>query len=195
MTTPINQNLYQLHSADGIVELYILDCSVLGGGVYHFANQCYANGSLFTWGGQAYNVIPIGIEDKELKSDGTDLPQISISISNAPSGGPLLAAVQSMGDLVGATLTQYVTKASYLDAGSEPDTSQFKSQTWRIVQKAQQTNQSMVFVGAYLIDLPGQRLPIRQFLCDAGVNPDPYNTPALYFPGVSPFRTSQWQSQ
>jgi lambda family phage minor tail protein L len=196
MSTPIKQNFTNIHSADGIVELYILDCSSLGGSVYHFANQCYPNGTLYSFGGQAYSLMPIGVDDREVKSDGTDLPQVSISVVNGPSGGPLLSAIQSLGDLVGATLSQYITKASYLDAGTEPDSSQYIGpNVWRIVQKSNQTNQSISFVGAYVIDLPGQMLPARQFLVDPGINPDPYNTPKLYFPAVSPYHTQQWQSQ
>jgi lambda family phage minor tail protein L len=196
MTTPIKQNFANIHSADGIVELYVLDCSAIGGAVYRFANQCYPSGALYYWGGNAYNVIPIGVDDKEVKSDGTELPQVSITIANAPSGGPLLAPIQALGDLVGAYFYQYITKASYLDGGSEPDTTQYIGpNVWRILQKSQQTNQSITFLGGYVLDLPGQMFPVRQFLIDPGINPDQYNSPTIYFPGVSPYHTNSWQSQ
>ena len=195
MSTPIKQNFSNIHSPDGVVELYVFDCSTIGGSVYHFANQCYADSTLYHWGGTAYNVVPIGVDDKEVKSDGTELPQVQITIANGPSGGPLLAPIQALGDLEGAYLYQYITKESYLDAGSEPDTTQYIGPNiWRILQMSQGTNQSITFLGGYILDLPGQMFPIRQFLIDPGINPDQYNTPSLYFPGVSPYHTSQWQS-
>jgi lambda family phage minor tail protein L len=190
MSTPIKKNLSVLHSSDGLVDLFILDTSALGGSVYHFSPSSYSDGSLLTWGGQAYNLFPIGIDNYEVKSDGSQLPQVNITVSNV-GGGPLLASVIALGDLVGATLTQYTTKVSYLDGQSEPDTSQFIGpNVWRIVQKAQQTNQTIIFVGAFLIDLPGMMFPIRQILIDPSINPPD----GIYFPGVSPYRTSQWQA-
>lgn len=189
-TTPINQNLSVLHSSDGMVDLYTLDCSAIGGSVYHFTPSCYSDGTLLSFGGQTYNLLPIGIDALEMKSDGTALPQIAISVSNV-GGGPLLAPVVALGDLVGATLTQISTKVSYLDGQSEPDSSQYKGpNVWRIVEKSQHTNQTIVFIGAYTIDLPNMMFPIRQILKDSGINvPD-----GVFFPGISPYRTSQWQS-
>lgn len=190
-TTPINTNLSNIHSSDGIVELYCLNCSAIGGAVYYFANGCYPNGDQYSWGGQVYFPTSVGIDNKEVKSDGTELPQISFTVSNV-GGGFLLAAVVSLGDLVGSTLTQWVTKASYLDAGSEPDTTQFVGPNiWKIVGKSSHTNQSITFIGACVLDLPGYMFPIRQFLVDPGIIPGPGN---LFFPGVSPYHVNSYQN-
>jgi len=191
MSTPIKQNLSTLHSSDGVVDLYILDCSSVGGSVYHFSPTCYPDGSLYSWGGQTYNLVPIGVDNMELKSDGSSLPQISITISNV-GGGPLLAPIVALGDLVGSYLTKYTTKVSYLDGQSEPDTSQFVGpNTWRIIEKNSHTNQTITFIAAYPMDLPGMMFPIRQVLKDPGINPPD----GINFPGVSPYRTNEWMSQ
>jgi lambda family phage minor tail protein L len=190
MTTPIAQKLSVLHSSDGNVDLYTLDCSAIGGAIYHFSPSCYADGTLLTWGGTTYDICPIGVQTIESKSDGTQLPQAQLTISNVGSG-PLLAPVVALGDLVGATLTHYITKVSYLDGQSDPSTSQYVGPyIWKIIQKSQHTNLSLTFTLAYPIDLPNQQFPIRQILIDKGINPPD----GIYFPGVQPYRTGQWQA-
>lgn len=190
MTTPINTKLSVLHSSDGLVDLYVVDASALGGSVYHFSPQSYSDGSLLTWGGQAYNLCPIGIDGFEVKSDASSFPRPTLTINNT-GGGPLLSAVSALGDLVGATVTHYVTKVSYLDGQSDASTSEYKGPfIWRIISRAMD-NQTITFTLADPLDLQGMMFPIRQILIDQGVNqPD-----GIYFPGVAPYRTSQWQSQ
>src|ERR1035441_420851 len=177
-----------------MVDLFLLDCSAISGSVYRFSPQSYSNGSLLTWGGQTYNLLPIGIDGLEAKASGSELPQASLSVSNV--GGPLLSVVIALGDFIGATLTHWKTKLSYLDGQTNPDTTQFVGPwVWYIVQKSSQTNQSIQWTLAMVLDRPGFMFPIRQCIRYPDINPDTLNTPRLYFPGVSPFRTSSSQSQ
>jgi lambda family phage minor tail protein L len=192
MTTPtIKSQLQVLHSADGLVDLYILDCSSFGGSVYHFANTTYSDGSFLSWGGQTYVLLPIGIDNTEFKADGSELPQATVTVSGV--GGELLAPIVALGDLVGATLSHYQTKVSYLDGQANPDTTQYIGpRVWRVVQKSQeQSGVSISWTLASPIDIPGQKFPIRQILIYPGINPPD----GIYFPGVSPMRNNQYQSQ
>jgi lambda family phage minor tail protein L len=194
MSTPIATKLSVLHSNDGNVDLFILDLTKLGGGVYHFSPQCYADGTLLAWGGQAYTLVPIGIDGTELKSDGGSLPQVTMTVSGVGSG-PLLAPIVALGDLVGATITQYMTKVSYLDGQSDPDTSRFIGPNVYRIEQTSITNQSVSFTCTYPIDLPNMMFPIRQIVIDPGINPGDSVGAGVYFPGCSPYRLQSYQSQ
>ena len=182
----IESKLTVLHSSDGLVDLYTLDTSNLGGSVYHFSPQCYSDGSFLTWGGQAFTLLPIGIDSLEQKAMSTDLPQPQLTLSNV--GGPLLSAVVALGDLVGATLTHWKTYVSYLDGQANPDTTEFWGpEVFTIFQKTNHTNQSITWTLASPLDRPGFMFPIRQYLKYANVNPGD----GIYFPGISAIRIDQ----
>lgn len=185
MTTPtIQSKLQVLHSPDGLVDLYQVDASNLGGSVYHFSPQCYSDGSFLTWGGQAYSLLPIGIDSLERKAMSTDLPQPSLTVSNV--GGPLLSAVVALGDLVGAKMIHYKTYVSYLDGQANPDTSQFWGpEIWTFFQKTSHTNQSITWTMASPLDRPGFMFPVRQYLKYQNINPGPIG---VFFPGISSIR-------
>lgn len=187
----IKSQLAVLHSTDGLVDLFCLDCSKFGGPVSYFSPQCYENGTNLSWGGQAYFLLPIGVDAFETKASNTDLPQATLTISNV--GGPLLSVVTALGDITGATLTHTKTKVSYLDGQANPSTSQFIGpQVWYIYQMSQfMPTQSIQFTLACAIDRPGYQFPVRQVLKDPGVNPPD----GIYFPGVSPYRTDVSQAQ
>lgn len=184
MTTPtIQTNTSVLHSSDGFVDLYVLDASNLGGSVYHFSPQSYSDGTLLSWGGQSYQVMPIGIDSAELMAKPTTLPRPTLTISNV--GAPLISAIVALGDLVGAKLIHYRTKVSYLDGQANADTTRYQGPTiWYIFQKVVQTNQTIQFALASVLDRPGLMFPIRQVLKDPNINPPD----GIYFPGVQPYR-------
>jgi lambda family phage minor tail protein L len=179
-----------INSTDGLVDLIIVDLSGLGGSVYHLSPQIYADHSLISYGGQTYNFAPLKIDGFETKSLSTDLPRPTMTISNASS--ILLAPVTSLGDIVGATVTYTVTYASYLDAGANPDTSQYAARgVWRISAKTVETNQMIQFELASPLDMPNMMYPVRQYLIYPGINPPD----GIYFPGIQPYRMDQTQSQ
>jgi lambda family phage minor tail protein L len=192
MTTPtIEAKLYEIHTQDALVDLFCLDASALGGEVYYFSPHIFANGELISWGGQVYQRLPIGIDNNEVKASNADLPQPTLTISNV--GGPLMSAIVALGDLTGAKLTHTMTYVSYLDGQSNPSTSEYIGpQTWYIYQLSQlMSSQSIQYTLACVIDRPGYMFPVRQVLRYPNINqPD-----GIYFPGVSPYRVSQYQSQ
>jgi lambda family phage minor tail protein L len=162
----------------------------MSGSVYHFSPQCYSDGSLLTWGGQTYDLLPIGIDGLEAKASMSELPQASLTVSNV--GGSLLSAVVALGDLIGSKLTHWKTKVSYLDGQANPDTTQFVGPyVWYLTQKTSHTNLAIQWSLSMMLDRPGFMFPIRQVVRYPGINPPD----GIYFPGVSPYRTSQSQSQ
>jgi lambda family phage minor tail protein L len=185
MTTPaIKTELAVLHSSDGLVDLFCLDASALGGSVEYFSPQCYSDGTLLSWGGQAYQLVPIGIDSLEKKATNSQLPQPSLTISNV--GAPVLAQVVALGDLTNAKLTHWKTKVSYLDGQANPDTTKFIGpEVWYIYQKTAHNNQMIQWTLSCPIDMPGYMFPVRQVLKYQGINPGPGDT---YFPGVSAYR-------
>ena len=184
MTTPsIQSQLAVLHSNDGMVDLFNLDASAVGGSNFYFSPQCYSDSSLLSWGGQAYSLVPIGIDNLEKNATSADLPQPTLTISNV--GAPVLAQVIALGDLVGAKLTHWKTKVSYLDGQANPDTTKFIGpEVWYVFQKTSHTNQSISWTLACPIDMPGFQFPVRQILKYSGINPPD----GIYFPGVSAYR-------
>jgi len=184
MPTPsVASQLAIMYSSDGMVDLYELDCSSFGGSVYYFTPQCYQDGTAIYFGGQIYTRLPIGIESLETHATTQSLPQPILSISNV--GGLILGAVNSLGDLVGAKLTHWKTKVSYLDGQANADSNKFVGpQIWYIYQKTVHNNTLLQFSLSSPLDRPGMMIPVRQVLKDAGINPGI----SVYFPGVSPYR-------
>src|ERR1700722_4741669 len=183
MTTPtLPANLTVLHSSDGMVDLFCLAATVVGGSVIYFSPQCFSDGSLLTWSGQAYRLVPLGIDSLEKNAMHSGLPQPTLTIEADPA---VLAQVTALGDIVNATLTHWKTKVSYLDGQANPDVTKFIGpEVWYIFQKTLHTNQVIQWTLACPIDMPGFQFPVRQILKYAGINtPD-----GIYFPGVSPYR-------
>jgi lambda family phage minor tail protein L len=186
----VAEQLQVLHSDDGMVDLLDVDASMLGGSVFHISPQCYANGTNLSYGGQAYSLVPFGIDGFETKSGATDLPQPTLTISNI--GAPLLAQVVAYGDFVGAKVTWRITHTSYLDDGANPDATKFTSSgVWTVTQKTLHTNLAIQWQLSSPLDLPGMMFPVRQVLRYPGINAGD----GIYFPGVSPFRMEMGQSQ
>ena len=183
-TTPtIASQMAIAYSSDGMIDLYKLDCSNIGGSIYYFSPQCYQDGTLISFNSQVYNRIPIGLETVEEHASTQALPQPVLSISNVQ--GPLMSALVSLGDLVGASLTYIRTKTSYLDGQANADPTKYIGpQVWYVFQKSTHTNVLLQWALSSPMDRPGMMLPVRQILKDAGVNP---GIP-VYFPGVTPYR-------
>ena len=101
------------------VELYTLDCTGIGGGVYRFSSSVGAQGPL-RWDGQEYSPVPIVLEGCEITTKGFPSPTLTMG-SQLYS---IIAANLRLQDLIGARVTRVRTFAHYLDDGATPDTSQ-----------------------------------------------------------------------
>ncbi len=171
MTTPtIQSQLMLLHSSDGMVDLYKLDTSPSGGAIYWFSPQCYQDGTLVSFGGQSYDCFPIGIDTLETHATSAALPQPTLTVSNV--GGTLMSAIAGQNDLIGSKLTHWKTKASYLDAGANPDSAAFIGpQIWYLFQKSAHNANFVQFKLVCPIDRPGLQFPVRQVMKSPGVCP------------------------
>ena len=101
------------------VELYTLDCTGIGGGVYRFSSSIGVNGPL-RFAGEEYSPVPIVMEGCEITSRGFPSPTMTMG-SQLYS---IIAVNLRLQDLIGAKVTRVRTFAHYLDDGATPDPSQ-----------------------------------------------------------------------
>ena len=165
------RELLELHQTSAFVELYVLDCTAIGGSVYRFTPNVRANHAAITFGGLTYTAIPIITDGWDFSATGAP-PKPRLSISNVSK--VLLGAVISLGDLVGSTLTRVRTFEKFLDGGSNPDPNRYLGPDVYVVeQKLSHDNEVITWQLTSIIDRMGMYLPRRQVLKDKG------------FPGVA----------
>ena len=181
MANAVFSQIQQLSQPSPWVSLYVLDTSKLGGGIYHFTPNIYANGSYLSFGGQSYQPLPMDFTGFEVvtssQGNNSTQPRPTFVVSNASK--TLLSVVISLGDLVGATVKRYRTFEMYLDGQSNANSAEYIGpDIFVIVQKTKHDKNSISWSCAGMIDLPTAKLPARQVLKDPNVlNP-------TGFPGV-----------
>lgn len=154
----------QLADAGEIVTLFILDATVLGGGVYYFTSMSKNNAPV-VFQGHTFTPIDMETEGWEISAQGS-LPQPKIRISNA--GKVMASAVREFKDILGATLTRIRTFSHFLDGetGANPD-AQFMPDIYKVERKSSQTRLMIEWELSAAIDQEGRQLPGRQFLKDS----------------------------
>jgi len=166
-----------LNQVSGWVELHTLDCSALGGAVYHFTPNIYASGASIVWNGATYTPIAITSAGWTLSSTGAQ-PTPTITVTNANK--TLLSAVIALGDIVGATYSRVRTFQKFLDGQPAADSTQFVGPDIYVVyQKTSHTNKQITWQLASILDRPGLKLPARQALKDGD------GTAGSAFPGMA----------
>lgn len=164
-------DLQNRNQDSGFVELFTLDCTSLGGSIYRFTNHPSSAGGPVYFGGNAFNPVPIASDGWDFSSTGTP-PKPKLTISNANK--TFLAAVLSLGDIVGASVTRVRTFAKYLDDGASPDSTKYIGpEVYIVEQKTGHNNEFIQWQLTSILDRFGMRLPRRQVLKDKG------------FPGVA----------
>lgn len=167
---------------DAFLELYDFDSSSLetaegvAGETYHFTNTPLVKSlAPIYWRGQPYYPLPLKLTSIENKGDGTAPSQPQLALGNTNEF--FLAAILSLGDLIGVEITRWRTFYKFTDRGEDPNTlMHYPTQTWIITKKVLQTNNNLQFQLSSPLDMPGVRLPRKQILRDKG------------FPGVSRVR-------
>lgn len=114
MTNPIQTDLQSLQPS-ALIELFVLDATVLGGTPVYFHAGTNGLQQPIVWQGQTYQPYPIQVNGFELTGQGA-LPKPTMSVSNV--GGLISALVMEYDDLVGAKLIRKRTFAQYLDAAN-----------------------------------------------------------------------------
>ena len=133
------------------IELFVIDLTRLGAGVYRFTA-----GKAVTYGGQTYSTYPIKMTGVNRTSDGTPTRPV-LEIDNLTR--LLLAEVVTLGDLVGAQVTRLRTFAKYLDDGETPDPEACLVETYYINQKTNHTPSSITFELVDALELTDGQLP------------------------------------
>lgn len=143
------------------LELYILDATILGGGVSYFT-QGPLNGGELMFGGQAYQFLPIETNGFDYPGTGP-LPTPTIKLSNqanVPMG--LLIAFD---DLRGATVTRMKTYQMFLDGQPEANVAYVSTpDIYRVERKSYASFDYVELELASALDVQGRQLPFRVVL-------------------------------
>jgi lambda family phage minor tail protein L len=143
---------------EGLVTLYRLDCTPLGGSWYYFGSATDFTHDII-WGGTLYTPLPMEATGFEYTTRGA-IPQPQIKISNLYGAGNSL--VDGNNGLVGAYLLRYVTLRRFLDDGATPDANAYITyDRFVVAQKTSHTAIDITFKLAAKIDQQGTQLPRR----------------------------------
>jgi lambda family phage minor tail protein L len=172
MSTPekITGELQKLEPS-AVIELFVLDASNIGGGVFYFhagTNELTQN---IVWQDVTYVRYPIQVTGFEITGQG-QLPRPKLQVSNILS--TITALVLELDDLAGAILYRKRTLKKYLDAvnfegGSNPDKdpdAHFVDDKYYIDRKSSENRDTVEFELASALDLIGIQLPRRQIIAN-----------------------------
>ena len=170
MTYPlkISSELQKL-APNAIIELYELDASPFGGGVYYFHAGTNSLTQTVTWQGQQYQPYPVKITGFEI-STGGQIPRPKMAVSNI--SGIITALVLAYDDLLGAKVTRKRTMQKYLDAvnfsgGVNPNadpTAEFPDDIYYVERKTSENKSAVEFELSASFDVQGVKLPRRQII-------------------------------
>jgi len=152
----------QLTATDPIIELFELDCSLIGGSVYYFTPMTTANLTSVQFAGKTWEPIPISIEGFSYSGgEAPSKPTMTISNTALQLVGPIIA----LRDLVGAKITRYRTFERFLTTGSSPDsTALLPKDIFYINKKVVQNPLNIQWELSSTLDKTGLKLPRRLFL-------------------------------
>lgn len=176
MAVTFNQEL-QNFAQSGYVELFDIDTTVIGGAsVYHFVHDNYTSTEIL-WRGNYYSPFPLEATGFEWSGNTSAPPKPTFVVSNVNQF--LLAAVLSLGDLVGAKVTRWRTFQRFLDGQSDADPNgHLPTDVYLIDQKVTHNKSTIQFSLISPMDRQGLMLPRRQILKDPTAN-------GVFFPGVA----------
>jgi lambda family phage minor tail protein L len=162
MTNLINAEVLKL-APDHLIELYILDTNVIGGGsIDYFHAGTATNRWPIVFQGITYQPFPIEITGFDRTGQGT-IPKPKASVSNVQ--GVISATALQFNDLVGAKFTRKRTFAKFLDGSPTADpTQEFPLDIYYVNQKLNENAQLVEFELTTSFDMIGLSLPSRQIL-------------------------------
>jgi lambda family phage minor tail protein L len=156
---PIAADSQRLAPGSDIIELFDLDCTPIGGGVFRFVagNLGAAN---VKWRGNEYTPIPIQATGFEVSGRGS-LPTPSITIA---ATSLVIAASLSIDNLRGARVTRWKTFLKYLDGQPNADRNQhFRPEIWSVERLRRHNTQEAVIEWelSASLDQEGRKIPGR----------------------------------
>lgn len=170
MTTPqqITSEIQKL-TPSSVIELFVIDASVVGAGVLRFHAGTNKLTNDVVWQGQTYIRYPVEITGFEMTGQG-QLPRPKMKVSNFLSA--ITTLLLQYQDLIGSKVTRKRTLAKYLDAVNFPGAvnptadplAEFPDDIFFIDRKVQETRDVIEFELASSLDLAGVQLPRRQII-------------------------------
>jgi len=161
MTNTINSAVQEF-SPGKLVELFVVDLSVLGGGVTRWANSAYFDNAV-TFGGDIFTPISLEAEGFEWNGRG---PVPTPTIRIFPSDG-IKAAMLAYGDFIGGKITRIKTFSRFLDGQPDADPSQkWPDEVYYFEQKMLFNKDVIEWTLSSALDQEGALLPRRVFLKD-----------------------------
>lgn len=151
-------------SHSGLISLYTLDLTAIGGSVFRFCNSNQSDGSDVQFGGIVYTAIPIEAEGWEINASG-QIPTPILRISNV--FGVITGLIGQYEDIVGAKLTRRRTLIKYLDnQPSANPSAHFPDDIWFVERKVSESKLQVEFQLVSSLDLEGVALPLRLMIQD-----------------------------
>jgi lambda family phage minor tail protein L len=161
MTNTI-ESVVQEFSPGELVELYVVDLTVLGGGVTRWANSAHA-ATAITFDGDIYTPVAIEVEGFEWNGRGA-VPTPTIRLF--PSDG-IKAAMLAYGDLIGGKITRIKTFSRFLDGEADADPAEkFPDEVYFFEQKTQFNKNVVEWSLSSVLDQEGVMIPKVPFLKD-----------------------------
>lgn len=169
---------FQKLSVLGLVTLYEIDATRLGGGIYYFHGHVAQEDwriinpqgegiHSIIWQGQEYAAQRIETSGLEMRGDGkASNPVLGIGNSINGQTGAVSALCHQLDDFAGAKVTIIRTLAKYLDAANFKDgnplaANEHDRQRWTVEQKTSERSDTVSFELANPTDLEGSQFPNR----------------------------------
>lgn len=162
MSTPVRD--IQSLAPSAIIDLWILDCTPIGGSTYYFHAGTNDVGSSIVFQGQAYTPMPVEVDGMETSSQGK-LPRPTLRVANIDS--TISAVLQSSEDLIGAKVSRRRTLAKYLDAvnfaggvnsSADPNVA-WPDEVFFVEQKTAETSEVIEWQLVSSFDCQGKKIP------------------------------------
>lgn len=162
-------------TVDAQVELFTVDATLIGGGVYYFTPSPVpaSDGSSIapSFGGNTYTVIPFESDGWDFSAGGP-LPQPTVKFLLAREDGDsvsaasfLLAELEALNDMLGARVLRVRTLRKHLDDGDDPSPdAHLGVDVYTVSQKINQNPNFVEFKLTAALDLEDMVVPKRQVL-------------------------------
>jgi len=193
MSTPstITSEIQKL-APSAVIELFIVDATSLGGGVFRFHAGTNELSQNIIWQGNTYVKFPVKVTGFEITGKGS-VPRPRMQVSNVLSA--ITAILLAYKDLQGAKVTRLRTLAKYLDAsnfsgGTNPtadSTASFPDDVYYIDRKVSENRLLVEFELTSAFDLQGVQIPRRQII--ANTCPFVYRSTECGYTGTNYFKS------
>lgn len=157
----IKSDIQKLFVGSDMVDLWTIDATKFGGGLYRFTPATISGSNVF-FNGIEYVQLPVEITGMEITGDGR-LPRPRIKVANV--GLTFIAFINAYNDGLGAKVTRVRTFKKYIDGQSEADPNAvFPSDIFYIEQKTIQNKYFIEWEIVSPLDIGNRTIPKNQVL-------------------------------